>query len=172
MEVSSSKATGRAGPELLGRLLDQHGAALELYARQLCDCPEDCVQEAMVELVRQGQMPEEVVPWLYRVVRNKAISAARSARRRWQRESEAARRKRPWFVPSPADAVDAESAAGALESLPRKQREVVVAHVWGNLTFKEIGRLTGTSDSTAHRRYEAALTALREKMGVSCLENQ
>ncbi len=30
-------------PDLLGNLLDQHAAALELYARQWCDTPEDVV---------------------------------------------------------------------------------------------------------------------------------
>jgi RNA polymerase sigma-70 factor (ECF subfamily) len=113
-----------------------------------------------------------VLPWLYRVVRNKAISASRSAWRRRRREGEAAEQKSDWFTPSPADALDAELAARVLQSLPRKQREVVVAHVWGGLTFQEIGRLIGTSDSTAHRRYEAGLATLRERLGVTCPENQ
>ena len=168
MEGSDTKATGPAGPELIGRLLDEHGAALELYARQLCDSPEDCLQEALVELARQPAMPEEVLPWLYRVTRNKAISASRSARRRRRRESEVAQGRAAWFTPSPGDSVDAGSATDALESLPEQQREAVVAHLWGGLTFKQIGRLMGTSDSTAHRRYEAALSSLREKLGVSC----
>lgn len=168
MEGSDSNATGPAGPELLARLLDRHGAALELYARQLCDCPDDCVQEALVELARQPRVPDEVLPWLYRVTRNKAISASRSARRRRRHETEAAQRRATWFVASPGDAVDAESAARALESLPREQREVVVAHLWGRLTFNEVGRLVGSSDSTAHRRYEAALGGLRERLGLPC----
>ena len=168
MDGSDKKATGPAGPELIGRLLDEHGAALELYARQLCDSPEDCLQEALVELARQPAMPEEVLPWLYRVTRNKAISASRSAKRRRRRETEVAQRRAAWFAPSPGDSVDAASATIALESLAEDQREVVAAHLWGGLSFKEIGRLTGTSDSTAHRRYEAALSSLREKLGVSC----
>jgi len=172
MEASDSKATGPPGPELIGRLLDRDGAALELYARQLCDAPEDCVQEALVELARQRTTPDDVLPWLYRVVRNKAISASRSARRRRRHEGEAAGRRATWFTQSPGDAVDAASATTALESLPREQREVVVAHLWGGLTFREVGRLMGTSDSTAHRRYEAALSTLREKLGVSCLKNE
>ena len=47
----------RAGPELLARLLDQHAAALALYARQWCDSPEDVVQDALLELVRQPKLP-------------------------------------------------------------------------------------------------------------------
>jgi len=46
---------------LLGELLDRHGATLELYASQWTRCPEDCVQEALVELARRIQPPEHVV---------------------------------------------------------------------------------------------------------------
>ena len=169
---TDSNATGPVGPELLGRLVDHHAAALELYARQLCPCPQDAVQEALVELACQKTMPQDVVAWLYLVVRNKALSAARAARRRKRRETEAAGQRSAWFMPSAADAVDGQAAAAVLESLPQEYREVVVARVWGTLTFQQIGRMTGTSDSTAHRRYEEALSLLRKEMRLSsCPQN-
>jgi RNA polymerase sigma-70 factor (ECF subfamily) len=130
------------------------------------------VQEALIELVGQRQAPEDAVAWLYRVVRNKAISALRSTRRRKHHESEAARRQPGWFDRSPADAVDAGVAAAALELLPIDQREVVIARIWGGLSFQQIGQLVGASDSAVHRRYEAALSALRNKLRVSCPKNQ
>jgi RNA polymerase sigma factor (sigma-70 family) len=167
-----SSTSGRLGPELLGRLFDRHAAALELYARQLCDCSEDVVQEALIELARQPRMPDDAVAWLYRVVRNKAISASRSAGRRKRHETEAAVHRPAWFERSGADLIDADTAAAVLESLPVEQREVVVARIWGGLTFQEIGRLVGVSDSAVHRRYEAALLALRQKLGVSCPKNE
>ena len=55
----------------------------------------------------------------------------------------------------------------ALESLPEVEREVLVARLWGGLTFQEIGQVVGTSGSTAHRRYQAALSAIREKLKVT-----
>lgn len=168
MKRKDANAIGPVGPELLGRLVDQHARALELYARQLCDTPEDVVQEALVRLAGQRKTPDDPVGWLYRVVRNGAISAARSARRRRRRETEVAGRGLAWFAPSPQDAVDARAAAAALATLTTEEREVVVAHLWGGLTFRQIGRLVGTSDSTAHRRYEAALGTLRERLGVAC----
>ncbi len=155
------------GSELLGWLLDRHAAALELYARQLCESPEDVVQEALIQLAGLQDAPDDAVAWLYRVVRNKAISASRSARRRKHREAEAAKQRRSWFESSPADAIDARAATDALASLPDQQREVVVARLWGKLSFEQIGRLIGTSDSTAHRRYQSALSSLRKKLGVS-----
>lgn len=156
-------------PGRLARLLDEHGPALVLYARQWCATPEDVVQEALLRLVDQRPAPERVVPWLYRVVRNGAISAARSASRRTRRESAAGARM-PWFEPSEDQRLDAETAARALEELPDDQRETIVARIWGGLTLEEVAELTGTSTSTAHRRYQAGLAALRERMGVACPE--
>jgi DNA-directed RNA polymerase specialized sigma24 family protein len=60
------------GPEQLGRFFDEHARALTLYARQWSDAPEDVVQDAFVSLARQWSVPDRVVPWLYRVVRNAA----------------------------------------------------------------------------------------------------
>lgn len=166
MNGNDSKALGPVGPELLGRLLDEHAATLAFFARQFCCCPEDVVQEAFVELVRQRQSPREVLPWLYRVVRNKACSASRAQGRRERREACVARARSAGLVETTPDGVDAEIVAAALEGLPLEQREVVVAHLWGGLTFQQVGQLTGTSDSTAHRRYLAALDTLRKKLNT------
>jgi RNA polymerase sigma factor (sigma-70 family) len=156
------------GPELLGRLLDEHGAALVLYARCWCDVPEDVVQEAFVKLVQQATPPENLVAWLYRVVRNGAISAGRSEQRRRQREAAAARLRPSAFDEVGSDEIDANALTAALQQLPEDQREVIVAHLWGGFSFEEIAVLAGCSSSTAHRRYVAGLTALRERLGVAC----
>ncbi len=161
-------ASEPVGPELLRWVLDHHAAALELYARQLCGSAEDVVQESLIRLAGQRRRPDDPVAWLYRVVRNKAISAARSARRRKRREATVAGQRPDWFTRSADDAIDAGAVTDVLETLPPADREVIVARVWGGLSFQQIGRLISTSDSTAHRRYEAALSRLRQKMGVSC----
>jgi RNA polymerase sigma-70 factor (ECF subfamily) len=148
----------------LGRLLDRHGPALTLYARQWTESPEDIVQEAFVKLVQQRQPPAQVVPWLFRVVRNAAVSAARAQRRRQRHESHAASQVPTWFATSEGEGLDAEAATRALESLPLEERETIVAHLWGGLSFEEVAVLTGTSSSTAHRRYAAGLAALRERL--------
>jgi RNA polymerase sigma-70 factor (ECF subfamily) len=151
----------------LARLIDAHAAALVLYARQWCAAPEDVVQEAFVKLAAQRPTPNNLVAWLHRVVRNGALSAARAERRRRRHETAAAR-PAEWFVPGEGASLDATEAAAALQGLPPEQRETVVAHLWGGLTFDQIGALTGVSASTAHRRYLAALSALRERLRVVC----
>jgi RNA polymerase sigma-70 factor (ECF subfamily) len=159
--------TGAVGPELLGQLLDRHAAALELFARQWCRAPEDVVQQAFVQLARQQSVPEQVVTWLYRVVRNGAISAVRADQRRRRHETAVAEAARPWFVPAEPPGLDAAAAAAALEGLASDEREVIVAHLWGGLTFQQIAEVTGLSPSTAHRRYESGLKLLREKLTKS-----
>jgi RNA polymerase sigma factor (sigma-70 family) len=161
-----------AGPQLLRRLLDEHGGALVLYAQQWCNTPEDVVQEAFLRLMRQTAVPENVVGWLYRVVRNGAISASRSAGRRSRRETAVAHRGEPWFEPPDAERLDAAMATAALKQLPIEQRETIVARLWGGLSLKQIAELTGSSTSTAHRWYEAGLSALRERLGVVCPEKK
>jgi len=52
----------------------------------------------------------------------------------------------------------------SLDALPMEQREVVIARIWGGLTFDEIAALTGDSRTTVFRRYGEALEVLREKL--------
>ena len=79
---------------------------------------------------------------------------------------------RTWFQAdsnaSHPDALDPESATAELRALPLEQREVIVGHLWGGLTFEQIAKITGISSSTAHRQYCAGLSTLRERLGVSC----
>jgi RNA polymerase sigma factor (sigma-70 family) len=155
------------GPHELARLLDRHGPPLILYARQWCAVPEDVVQEAFVKLVQLRQPPKEVVPWLYRVVRNGAMDAGKAARRRRRREASVAR---PvcWFVESELEGLDAAVAVAALQRLPEEEREAIVARLWGGLSFEQIGEVAGCSASTAFRRYQAGIATLRQELGEPC----
>ena len=152
------------GPALLRWVVEHHAAALQLYAGQWCNAPEDVVQDALLKLMRQRRTPDNVVGWLYRVVRNDAISAARAAMRRRRYETASVEHSRVWFVPSNSQKLDVEAATEALRTLPIEQREIIVAHLWGKLTFEEIAELVGSSSSTTHRRYLTGLDALRERL--------
>ena len=54
-----------ASARLLAELVDRHGPALVLYARQICEEPEDVVQEAFLEFIEQPASPENVAAWLF-----------------------------------------------------------------------------------------------------------
>jgi RNA polymerase sigma factor (sigma-70 family) len=152
------------GPELLGRLLDRHGAALALYARQWCGSPEDVVQDAFVRLAAQTESPRDPVAWLFRVVRNGAISAGRSETRRRKHESQAAKVDVGWFESMNDSAIDPQTVSAAVGELKDDDREIVVLHLWGGLSFGQIAETLESSASTIHRRYHAALVELRNKL--------
>lgn len=148
-------------------LIASHAAALALFARPWCDCPEDAVQEAFCKLVRLRVPPADPVAWLFTVVRTTAIDLGRSARRRAKREAAAARPER-WFAEPEVDGLDAVAAVAALEALPAEHREAIVARLWGGLTLEQVATVAGCSVTTAHRRYEAGIQALRERLGATC----
>jgi RNA polymerase sigma-70 factor (ECF subfamily) len=158
---------GPLTPESLGRLIDAHAAALELYAAQWTQSPGDVVQETFLQLFRQERLPEATVAWLYRVTRNRAINAARASRWRRHHEAAVADGRRGWFESSDVGELEADEAAQQLGQLPGQQREVIVARLWGGLSFEQIGEVTGTSSSTACRRYQQGIEALRKRLTAS-----
>lgn len=159
----------RIAPEELGRLYREHARALCLYARQWPGGDEDLVQDAFIKLAQQEPPPEQVLPWLYRVVRNGALAAARGEARRRRRQDRASAAE-AWFAAA-EDQIDGREATRLMAELPLEQREAVVARIWGGLTFEEIARLAGCSLPTAHRRYQAGLAALRERLEGPCTPN-
>ena len=158
----------------LGRLFEQFGGQLGLYARQWLDgaLAEDVVQDAFVKLMAQRKRPENVRGWLFRVVRNEAISRVRRQKSRKAYTQRVLAEQVGWFEARADDLIDAQAAQEALESLPVEQREVVVLRIWGQMQLKEISRIVGRPVSTVHSRYTMALAAMRKRMEISCKTNQ
>ena len=156
-------------PADVTRWFEAHAAPLVLYARQWLagGLAEDAVQEVFVRLIAQRRPPDNVKAWLFRAVRNEAISHWRSSHRRDERERRLATNER-WFEPSGAEPIDAQTAAETLHRLPHDWREAVVLRIWAGMTLQEISDLTGTPLSTVFHHYREGLRALREKMGVTC----
>ena len=48
-----------------------------------------------------------------------------------------------------------------VQQLPKNIREVIVMHLWGELTFQQIADITGGSRSSVHRLYQQGLRELR-----------
>jgi RNA polymerase sigma-70 factor (ECF subfamily) len=156
--------------EPLTRMINECSAALVLYARQWLDGggADDAVQEAIVALLVQPQAPRNPKAWMYRVVRNAAIDAARAMERRRRREQSAALARREWFVSEPDAVIDAKTAERALRELNPEHREVVVLRIWGDLAFAEIAEVMQLGVSTVHDRYNAALRQLRSALEQPC----
>jgi len=177
--------------ERVARLYEQWAGALTLYARQWVDAAAagDVVQEVFVRLIAQqhrgqpkgnpadgalpGSLPgvlpgvDDPAAWLYRCVRNQAISAGRSGSRRKHRERVVGQRTPRFFSTDPASALLEDEAQLALEHLAPDLREVVVMRIWGQLTLEQVGKILGVSTTTVFNRYRSALTDLRGQLDPS-----
>ena len=72
----------------------------------------------------------------------------------------------PCFIPPGKDYAAEQNLRRELGALPEDQRQVVILHMWGELTFLQIGDLLGVSSSTVASRYRYALGKLRDSMSV------
>ena len=153
--------------ELLHQLVESHASALEWYAGQWTEWAEDCVQEAFIQLAGQPVAPPNLEAWLYRVVRNRALNARRAEVRRNHHERLAA-----MLMSRVAGTDDRENLKSQLRAclgqLSEMDQEVIVLRIWSQLTWQEVADLCGTSCSSAHRNYVAALTRLKNIMEPSC----
>ena len=139
--------------------------SLLLFARQWdADTAEDVVQNALVKLFDAETLPENVVAWLFTLVRNESNDRFRR-RKKQQRFNEDYALIRPnWFEPDHESRLDAAMVAEQLKTLPLELREIIVAKIWGDLTYEEIAEMTGSSKSTVHRKYSEGLRLLRNKV--------
>ena len=153
-------------PAQLATSFDAYAATLVLFARQwlVRSAAEDVVQDVFVNLLLQRRAPDNLKAWLFKAVRNAAISHARSATRRGNREKRHAVHRPDWFEPRPEDLIDAATAQQALESLAPEQREVIVLRIWGQMTFEEAAAALEISPNTAASRYRYGLAKLKEQL--------
>jgi RNA polymerase sigma factor (sigma-70 family) len=126
--------------------------------------PGGCLQQALVDLVRQPRIPEQPVAWLFQAVRRRAMNWARGERRRAEHHRRASEEREAWFLDDRDQAIDSEEIERMLRRLPALEREIVVARIWGELPFEQIAALVGVSTSAAHRRYQKALSLLGDMM--------
>ena len=58
-------------------------------------------------------------------------------------------------------AAEIERSIGTLEDL---ERQIVVAHIWGELSFSQIAKVVDKPRSTVHRHYKNALAMLAKSL--------
>lgn len=145
-------------------MYEEHGAALVLYARQWCAHPDDALQDALIDLAQQAVDPRDPVAWLFNTVRRKAINQVRSENRRSKYQQLAAEQREPWFIGDPASSMGSSEMESLLADLPTLEREIVVARIWGELSFEQIAELVDRSVSFVYRRYQQTLRDLEKKI--------
>ncbi|HXW90395.1 MAG TPA: RNA polymerase sigma factor [Terriglobales bacterium] len=145
-------------------LYRQHGSALLLFATAIAGDrgrAHDAVQQVFLKMIEDGNLRqvEDKKAYLFACVRNVVLNEAKVQRRNTVLDPDSA-----WFNPPDRDYAAELNLRRALCTLPDDQRQVVVLHVWGELTFSQIADLLEISASTAASRYRYALARLRESM--------
>lgn len=150
------------------RLFEGHADRLVLYARTWADADgaRDVVQEAFVRLMGVPA-PDDPVAWLFRVVRNLAVTRGRTSGRHARLMGKAARDVE-LFRADPAAPLAARDAQAALEKLNSQEREIVLLHLYCGLSFETTGQIAGVSTATAFRTYRAALDRIRKTLEATC----
>ena len=148
----------------IGQLYEQYGAALLLFASAIGGDrtrAQDAVHYVFLRLIESGSIRKafDQKAFLFGCVRNAVLNDTKLRRRDTSFEVDSL-----WFYPPQRDYSAERRLRQALQALPEEQREVIVLHLWGELTFAEIGQVLSTSANTAASRYRYALTKLRRSV--------
>jgi RNA polymerase sigma factor (sigma-70 family) len=152
-------------------LYRQHGAALLLFASAISGDrgrAQDALHQVFLNAIENKSLSraKNKKAYLFACVRNAVLNDAKLRDRSISLDIEPA-----WFSPPERDYTGEQNLRRALGELPEDQREVIVMHVWGELTFSEIGELLGVSSNTVASRYRYALAKLRDSMFAKEKEN-
>jgi RNA polymerase sigma-70 factor, ECF subfamily len=145
-------------------LYRQHGAALLLFASAISgdrSRAQDALHQVFLKAIENAGLRQAInkKAYLFACVRNAVLNDTKLRNRSMPLDADSA-----WFSPPDRDYAGERNLRRALGDLPNDQREVIVLHLWGELTFSEIGDLLGTSSNTAASRYRYALAKLRGAM--------
>jgi len=143
-------------------LYQQHGPGLLLYARSLLGrkhAAEDVLQQVFMKLLEQHAIPEEPRPYLFRAVHNVALNMIRGESKQIELAD-----IEPWFEAPAQDHAARVTLTIELMRIPEEQRQVIVLHLWGGLSFEEIASMLAISANTVASRYRYALQKLRAAM--------
>lgn len=151
----------------LGALYHAHKDAVYNAAFHLLGdraAAEDVLQDVFVALVRHGHINlHKPRAWLLTATLNRVRD-----RLRRRRPAGAEMDELPSAIPGPLREAERQEAAqrvaAALARLPLAQREVVVLHVFEELSFAAIGQLCGISQDTAASRWRYACDKLRARL--------
>jgi RNA polymerase sigma-70 factor (ECF subfamily) len=122
---------------------------------------QDAVHQVFLKLLEGGTQSQvvDIKAYLFRCVRNAVLNETKIFQRSMSLEDDSA-----WFNPPQRDYSAELNLRRELSILPVDQRETVVLHIWGELTFSQVAEILGISANTAASRYRYALAKLREAM--------
>jgi len=160
----------RGDAEALAGLVREFQDRLLYYVRRLVDSEDDAwdvLQQTWLGVfrgIRSMRDPERLVPWLYRVARNTAVSHLRHRLVADEFEDAGADLESVEAADDPplADAIAVHEALGTLSAA---HREVLVLHFLEDLSVAEIAEVVGAPPGTVKSRLHYARRALRGALG-------
>ncbi len=169
-EVAQGISEGPSG--LIRDALERYESRLIRYASQLLgdlDTARDVVQDTFLALVRADprEVGDHLGAWLFTVCRNRSLDILRKEHR-MQRLDDAA--VAAWAAPEPSPSALAETrdvhdrVLAVLATLPPNQQEVVRLKFHGELSYREISRITGLSESNVGYLIHVAVRTVRQRL--------
>lgn len=151
--------------------MEAHESALIRYARQILndgDQARDAVQETFIKLCRQprekvsGHLP----PWLFRVVRNQCLNMLRKEKRMSHLDNpEVVSLQENPSQNHPREQRKKETISSLFElvnTLPQRQRELVLLKFQQDFSYQEISDVTGLSVSNVGYILHQAIRSLKD----------
>lgn len=142
-------------------LFERHHKRLFLTALSITMCrasAEDAVQSALARILEKTVGVRNPVAYLFAIVRNIAIDAARSARALPQDPELLASAEKSECLISP------RGLNAALAMLSAEERETIVLKTYGDLRLREIAELRSESINTVAARYRRGLEKLKHEL--------
>ncbi|OAI38464.1 hypothetical protein AYO39_01055 [Actinobacteria bacterium SCGC AG-212-D09] len=157
-------------------IFDRHAAAVVRYLRLRVgdDLAEELAAETFAEAFRTRRRfrPKDAsaLPWLYGIAGNLVRMHWRSEQRRLRAYAQAAATLVP-VTPEryqhPGVGSLAAAVSDGLLALPAGQREVLLLHVWGELSLSEIAQALSISGGTVRKRLHRARRFLADRLGAA-----
>jgi len=167
--------------EAFSNIVDQYSTLMLRTATMIVgdrDIAEDVVQDALIQAwhhLADLRKAGALRPWLMRIVVNQCISFKRRLARTTTFMRQALSDHETDLIAQAADDHKGRmerdwDLAQAIESLPIKQRVVVVLHYYNGMTLPEMAQTLDTSENTLKKRIQAALNNLRRLLHAANLE--
>jgi len=151
----------------LDSLYREHRQQLFTCALAITRCPdraEDAVQEAFCRLFRLSSAPRNLRAYVFRSVRNAAVDQLRRNPMPDEEVSEFIFDPAPGPRDTAADNEFRQQVTEALRSLSEDERETIVEHLYGDLTFREIAEIRDAPLGTITAWYRRGLDKLRARL--------
>jgi RNA polymerase sigma factor (sigma-70 family) len=180
--------TDRSDARLVTGPAESFGVLFEQYAGQLYDyvarrvgrqVAEDLVAETFLVAFAGRERYDPAVPnarpWLFGIITNLLRNHQRAETRAWRAYARAGsdplgggRAVAEPFADRVGERLDAQAAAramaGALASMPSRQRDLLLLHVWAGMDYPELATALGLPPGTVRSRLHRAKARLRQAL--------